>query len=68
MSKLAKHIIIRRGEIEIDGEVLPWYILEGPEITPPSRREMACVTISIPAEKIEVLDPAPKVEVKETSS
>jgi hypothetical protein len=58
--RLAKHIVVDRDEngaprITIDGEQLPWFT-QGIVTPAPSLREMPTVTITLLAEKVEMLN------------
>jgi hypothetical protein len=60
LAEFAKHIICRREGMEIDGQEFPWYMDEDAEVIRPTRSQMGAVRITIPCERIELLDPLPK--------
>lgn len=60
MAELAKHVIIDRDQhgvprITIDGTVLPWFT-SGIAVPAPSLDEVPTVTITIPADKVSMLN------------
>lgn len=56
-ASFAEHVVIdqHRNTVTIDGQEIPWLLLDAPDLTLPKREDVGTVTLTIPCERIEVI-------------